>query len=347
MPTHFEMIQAEDHLSVLYCSDKETKLKGFIALHDLTLGPAMGGVRIRQYQCEEAALQDVLDLSRAMTYKSSLAQAHFGGGKAVIMLEEGQQKTPEMIQVFAKRVHQLAGNYIAVGDYGSTVDDLHLMAKVTPHVSGVKLGDSGILTGLGVFCGIEASVAFLTGDKANLKGMTAAVQGVGKVGARLVRLLIEAGAQVTIADINANATAQLQQEFSQIKVVAFEEVLHQDVDIISPCATGGPITQAIAESTRAKIIAGGANNILETPKAGEILFERGVVYAPDFTINCGGILLLAAEVEGRTFESAEADTRLVFERTLDILNESKAHHLTPEAVSVARAKARIMAARTL
>jgi len=341
----FEKIQAEDHLSVMYCSDKETGLKGFIALHDLTLGPAMGGCRIRHYENEEMALADVLDLSRAMTYKSSLAEANYGGGKSVIMLEAGQQKSPELVRAFAKRVDLLRGNYIVVGDYGSTIDDLKVMKEVTPHCSGTILGDSGILTALGVFCGIEASVAFLTGDRVNLKGMKAAVQGVGKVGARLVKLLFDAGCEVVVADAYQPAVDSLKGQFPQVKTVSIDEIMMQDVDIISPCATGGSMTQALAETTTAKIIAGGANNILQTEKTGQILFERGVVYAPDFTINCGGILLLAAEVEQRTFESAEADTIRVFERTLDILEESKTQRLTPEAVSVQRAKNRIQAAK--
>lgn len=329
----FTMIQKRNHEAVIFCSDKHVGLRAIIALHDTTLGPALGGCRIKQYESEEAALTDVLRLSRAMTYKASISGLNLGGGKSVIMLEPGQEKTPELLAAFAKRVAMLKGTYITAGDVGSNTADLKLMRDITPHVVGLSaedggLGDSAILTSLGVFQGLRAAVKHRLGRE-DLSGLRVAVQGAGKVGYMLTGRLLDAGCDVVIADPNAESVQRLTDAYPAVQVVEGDEIYTQDVDVFSPNAIGGLITEDIAKNLKATVLAGGANNPLASEQVAPLLQQRQILYAPDFLINAGGLMMVASEIEHHTFEQAEKHVAALYEKTLNVFEYADIHQLLP------------------
>ncbi|MDH4380171.1 MAG: Glu/Leu/Phe/Val dehydrogenase dimerization domain-containing protein [Vampirovibrionales bacterium] len=329
----FHQFHKRNHEAVVFCSEREVGLRAIIALHDTTLGPSLGGCRIKQYTCEQEALTDVLRLSRAMTYKASAGGLNLGGGKSVILLEPGQEKTPELLTAFAKRVAMLKGTYITAGDVGSTTQDLKLMSQFCRHVVGLAeedggLGDSSILTSLGVFRGLQAAVKTRLG-KDDLTGLSVAVQGAGKVGLHLVEYLLNAGCSVVLADPNADAVAAAQLQFPAITTCATDDIYDQDVDVFSPNAIGGLLTESIARRMKAVVVAGGANNPLASDVAAMVLNDRNILYAPDFVINAGGLIMVASEIEHQSFEQAKARVEEIYDRTLHVFEYAKSHSLLP------------------
>lgn len=306
----------ENHETVQAFHDTDTGLKGFMAIHSTALGPAFGGCRLWEYDSEDEALTDALRLAQGMSYKNALAGIPFGGGKAVIIAQPGMTRSPEMFKAFGRAVDSLGGRYITAEDVGVSVEDMRSVAVTTRHVSGLAAsqglagGDPSPKTADGVFLGIRAAAARALGRN-DLEALTVAVQGAGHVGYHLCRLLSQAGARISVADINADNVARVADEFGATPVTP-EEVLSADVDVVAPCALGGVINARTIPELRAKIVAGAANNQLLEAQDGELLRQRGILYAPDYVINAGGIISVAAEYDGGIAESA------VDERVADI-----------------------------
>jgi leucine dehydrogenase len=310
------------HEQVLAFSDSSVGLKGFIAVHDTTLGPGVGGVRIWPYKTEEDALTDVLRLSRAMTYKSAAAGLSLGGGKAVIILDPEKGKTDEMLEAFGRFVHSLGGLYITTTDIGSVGHDLECIGRETPYVAGLPIekggsGDTSIMTGLGVYLGMKACANKAWGSD-SLTGVRVVMQGFGKVASHTALRLLDEGAIVAAADIGEGARARAAE--MGVETLDPETVYDAPCDIFSPNALGGTINETTIPRIKAKIIAGGANNQLMTPADGLTLHKKGVIYAPDYLINAGGIINVATEIDGPyTVERAEERTKRIYDRMSEVL----------------------------
>ncbi len=331
--SYFDLIVRRNHEAVIFCSEPKVGLKAIIAIHDSTLGPALGGCRMKGYTSEEEALKDVLRLSRAMTYKSSMAGLNLGGGKSVVILDNPAQKTPELLRAFAERINLLKGSYIGAGDVGSDTRDLHIMHECSPWITGLAkedggLGDSAILTSLGVFMGIKAAVKERLG-KEDMDGLKIAVQGAGKVGHLLVGHLLEAGCKVYISDINQKALQQVKDEHPEVEICDSLSLYDKEVDVFSPNAIGGVVSEGVAYGLKAKILAGGANNPLAEASVAKILHERGILYAPDFVINAGGVIMVACEIEKQSFETAHQKTLGIYDTTLRVFEYAKQQGMQP------------------
>lgn len=349
MASYFDLLARRDHEGVLFCNDIDTGLRAIIAIHDTTLGPALGGCRMKAYKSEEEALHDVLSLSRAMSFKSSMAGLNLGGGKSVVILDKPERKTPELLKSFAEHINMLKGTYIGAGDVGSDTKDLHIMHQFSPHVTGLAvqdggLGDSAILTSLGVFRGIQAAVKERLG-RDDLDGLKIAVQGAGKVGHLLVERLLDSGCQVYISDINEKALARVKEECPSVEVCDSLSLFDKEVDVFSPNAIGGTVNAGVAHGLKAKIIAGGANNPLTDEKVARMLHERGILYAPDFVINAGGVIMVACEIEKHTFDEAHKKTEAIYDTTLRVFDYAKQHNLLPWDAAQKLALERITKAR--
>lgn len=308
----FETKAFDGHESVHFFSDRTSGLKGIIAIHSTARGPAFGGCRVWSYADSEQALHDVLRLSRGMSFKNAVAGLPFGGGKAVIIRNAGEQISDAQFEAFGRIVDGLSGRYITAEDVGVSVKNMSLVARRTKFVSGLPHdggigGDPSPKTAFGVFCGIKAAVKARLG-RDDLKGLRVAVQGLGSVGRNLCSMLHEAGAILLVADVNESAVAGAEKNFSA-KVVSVNEILYQDVDVVSPCALGGILNADSIERIKAPVIAGGANNQLATDLDGQRLHGRRILYAPDFVINAGGIISAAAEYL-QEFSEAEVMNRV-------------------------------------
>ncbi len=303
--TVFSSKHFDNHETVLFFKDQTTGLKAIIAIHDTTLGPALGGTRMWNYDNEEEALTDVLRLSRGMTYKSALAGLNLGGGKSVIIGNPRSEKTPDLFRAFGKAVGRLNGDYIAAEDVGTTVQDLEWARETTPHIAGISEGGSGDpspATAWGVFNGLLAAAKYRLKVE-NLQGLTVSVQGLGHVGYGLCRHLHEAGAKLVVTDIFEKSIEKAVNEFGA-RPVAPDQILDQDVDIFAPCALGAVLNDNSIPRLKAKVIAGAANNQLADIRHGNILQDNNILYAPDYAINAGGIILISHE--GPNFDRQKA-----------------------------------------
>ncbi|MDX9886630.1 Glu/Leu/Phe/Val dehydrogenase dimerization domain-containing protein [Thauera sp.] len=293
----FSLSDFADHEQVVFVSDDKSGLKAIIAVHNSNLGPALGGCRMWPYASEDEAIRDVLRLSRGMTYKSAMAKLKLGGGKSVIIGNPRTHKTPELLAAFARALEQLNGRYIAAEDSGTSVADMKYMARFTRHVAGIhdkpsdagtRSGDPSPATAYGTFIGIKAAVKERLG-RDSLEGLRVAVQGVGNVGFDLARQLKEAGVQLWVTDIHREPLVQAGKELGAT-VVAPDEIFGLDVDVFAPCALGAILNDTTIPQLRAKIVAGAANNQLAEARHGVELMKRGILYAPDYVINAGGIV---------------------------------------------------------
>jgi len=291
-----------DHERVIFCCDAATGLQAIIAIHSTTLGPAAGGTRLWAYESDDAALHDALRLSQGMSYKNAMAGLKFGGGKAVII------KTPDFVgsealyEKFGEYVDQLSGSYVTAEDVGMSVEIMEIVSRKTKYVSGLSKkegragGDPSPKTSYGIFKGIEAAVEFQLG-KDSVAGLTVAVQGAGHVGYYLCQYLSEAGAKLLVADIDDTRVKRVADEFGA-KGVALDGILQQEADVVAPCALGAILNERSIPELRTTIIAGGANNQLETEADGQRLSDAGILFAPDYVINGGGIINVASEYYG-------------------------------------------------
>ena len=293
----FSLSDFADHEQVVFVSDDKSGLKAIIAVHNSNLGPALGGCRMWPYASEEEAVRDVLRLSRGMTYKSAMANLKLGGGKSVIIGNPRTQKTPELLAAFARALEQLNGRYIAAEDSGTSVADMKYMTQFTQHVAGIhdkpsdegtRSGDPSPATAYGTFIGIKAAVKEKLG-RDSLEGLRVAVQGVGNVGFDLARQLKAAGAQLWVTDIHREPLLQAGKELDAT-VVAQDEIFGLDVDVFAPCALGAILNDSTIPQLKAKVVAGASNNQLAEPRHGVELMKRGILYAPDYVINAGGII---------------------------------------------------------
>ncbi|MEP7244480.1 MAG: Glu/Leu/Phe/Val dehydrogenase dimerization domain-containing protein [Gammaproteobacteria bacterium] len=305
----FDNREFNGHELVVFGNDEATGLRAIIAVHSTVLGPAAGGCRMWPYDTAAEALTDALRLSRGMSYKNAMAGLPFGGGKAVI-IGDSRQKTPALFEAFGRFVDSVGGRYITAEDVGTTTADMESVAKRTRFVTGLHRrpgefgGDPSPKTALGVFLGIKAAVKFRMG-RSDLAGLRVAVQGVGGVGYHLCRLLASEGVQLRAADVRAAALDRVHDEF-KARPVAADTVLAEDVDVIAPCALGAILNERSLSGISARIIAGAANNQLEKDADGAKLHAAGVLYAPDYVINAGGIISATREYLGGSNEAQVA-----------------------------------------
>jgi leucine dehydrogenase len=324
----FDHPDFDQHESLHFVQDPKSGLKAIIAIHSTALGPAAGGCRRWQYASDADALTDALRLSRGMTYKNAVAGLEFGGGKSVILADDNAPKSPELFHAFGRVVESLGGRYITAEDVGCSVEDMRQVNEVTGYVSGLPRsggnagGDPSPLTALGVFLGIEAAVESRLGAD-SLKGIRVAVQGVGHVGLHLCRLLHEAGAILTVSDVNRENLKLAKNELP-VTEIAPANLLYADVDVLAPCALGNILTSQTIPKLTASIVAGAANNQLATEADGARLADRNILYAPDYVINAGGIINVAREYYGGSSEE-EVRTEIggIPERLKLIFDEAK------------------------
>jgi len=334
-----------NHEQVIFCYDKDTGLKAIIGIHNTVLGPALGGTRMWNYTNEWEALNDVLRLSRGMTYKSAISGLNLGGGKAVIIGNAQTDKTPELITRFGKFVNSLSGNYITAEDVGTTTADMDLIRDVTPYVTGISesrggSGNPSPVTAYGVYMGMKAAAMHRFGS-ANLDGKKILVQGTGHVGETLISYLVKEGALVQISDINEQRMADVAAKYG-VSIFSGDDLYSADVDIYAPCALGATINDTTINKIKAKVIAGAANNQLAVENVhGRILMEKGIAYAPDFLINAGGIINVYGEIAGYGKEEGLKRTENIYNTTLEIFYEAEANGITTNEAAMKIAQRRI------
>lgn len=318
----FELLEKHgEHEQVVFCRDTDCGLKAIIAIHNTTLGPALGGTRMWPYRSEEDALIDVLRLSKGMTYKASAAGLNLGGGKAVIIGDPKKDKNEALFRTFGAYVNSLNGKYITAEDVGTTVHDMAYVFMETPYVTGIPVsfggsGDPSPFTAHGVLMGIKASVKQQLHTD-SLKGVRVAVQGLGNVGYHLVEYLVKEGAIVTVADIDAPKVKTVSEKFGLASVDP-EKIVTSPCDVFAPCALGAVINDQSIEQLQCKIVAGGANNQLAEHRHGDHLMELGILYAPDYVINAGGLMNVFVELEGYSRERAFEKTTQVYDNLMQV-----------------------------
>ncbi|MFN3858585.1 MAG: Leu/Phe/Val dehydrogenase [Caulobacter sp.] len=314
--TLFDNSAFENHEGVHAFHDEATGLKTIIAVHSTTLGPAAGGCRMWPYESAEAALTDALRLSRAMSYKNAMAGLELGGGKSVIIGDSRRDKTPALFQAFGRAVERVGGQYWTAEDVGVSPADLEEARKETRYVAGLEghaaaSGDPSPVTAEGVFRGVRLCVERAYGR--DLKGVTVAIQGVGHVGAYLAGKLHAAGARLVITDVNQAALDRVAAA-TGARVVAPEAIFDAEAEVFAPCALGGAVNAETLGRLKGRVVAGGANNQLASPEIGRALFDKGLLYAPDYVINGGGIINVAAEIRGlesgTAFDQGWVDAKL-------------------------------------
>jgi leucine dehydrogenase len=303
----FDKMAQHRHEQVVFCHDRVSGLKSIIAIHDTTLGPALGGTRMWPYKSEEEMLEDVLRLSRGMTYKSAAAGSNFGGGKAVIWGDPATDKGELLFRALGLFVHSLAGRFITGTDVGTVADDFVHARSVTPYLVALPeehggSGDSSLTTAFGVWHGMRACAEEVFGSP-SLKGLRVAVQGVGKVGYRLCGYLSEEGAEVIVSDVSEANLNRVKREH-KVEVVSPEEIIDTECDIFSPNALGGVVNDETVGRFRTRIVAGAANNQLAEDRHGDELHRRGILYAPDYVINAGGLIQVSEEFPSFSRERA-------------------------------------------
>ncbi len=332
------------HEEILFCNDQVTGLKAIIAVHNTVLGPALGGTRMWMYANEMEALKDVLRLSKGMTYKNSISGLNLGGGKAVIIGDARSMKSEALFRRFGKFVDSLAGNYITAEDVGISPSDMQWVNMETKHVAGLpgKSGDPSPVTAYGVYMGIKACAKEQFGSD-SLSGKTIAVQGVGHVGEYLVKHLTEEKANVVITDIHEETLLRVSKQYG-VEVVAPNDIYDIPMDIYAPCALGATINDDTLSRLRCSIIAGAANNQLQDEqKHGLELMKKGIIYAPDYTINAGGVINCFSEVEGLSSEWAHVKAGEIYTTILNIIKRSKEVNIPSYQIANKIAEERIAA----
>lgn len=343
--TVFQLMQELEHEQIVICNDPHSKLKAIIAIHNTTLGPALGGTRMWNYVSDDDAMIDALRLSRGMTYKAAISGLNLGGGKAVI-IGDPSLKSEALWRRYGKFVNSLNGKYITAEDVNTSASDMEYIHLETKHVTGIPeymggSGDPSPFTAYGVFVGMKACAKKHYGND-DLQGKRVLVQGVGHVGQYLVGHLVDAGAQVYITDINETRIKETTDKF-KVEFIAPERMLDVDLDIYAPCALGATINDDSMQKLRCPIIAGAANNQLAIEKVhGAQLIEKGILYAPDFLINAGGLVNVAAEAGGAyNREKVTKDVEKIYDRILDIFALSENEKITTQEAAIRIAQKRI------
>jgi len=327
----FSQLNAFGHQKVVYCSDPDTGLKAIIAIHDTTLGPALGGTRMQLYKTENEALQDVLRLSRSMTYKAAISGLNLGGGKAVIIGDSRLHKSEALMRRFGRFIENLHGSFITAEDVGTTPRDMEYIRMETKFVTGVPesiggSGDPSPVTARGVFMGIKACLKEHFGND-SLAGKSVAVQGIGHVGENLVGLLRNENAKVYISDINEDRLIQIAKKYGA-EAVANNSLFDLDIDIYSPCALGATVNTETINRLQCPIIAGSANNQLADEVVhGNMLLEKGILYAPDYLINAGGLINCYSEIAGFSKKKTLQMAENIYEATRRVIQKSKEENI--------------------
>ncbi|MBM7701601.1 branched-chain amino acid dehydrogenase [Metabacillus iocasae] len=322
----FKYMETYDYEQLLFCQDKESGLKAIIAIHDTTIGPALGGTRMWTYDTEASAIEDALRLAKGMTYKNAAAGLNLGGGKTVIIGDPRKDKNEEMFRAFGRFIQGLNGRYITAEDVGTTVEDMDIIYQETDYVTGVSpaFGSSGNpspVTAYGVYRGMKAAAKEAFGTD-SLEGKVIAVQGVGNVAYNLCRHLHEEGAKLIVTDINKEAVQRVVEQFGA-KAVDPSEIYSVDCDIYAPCALGATINDETIPHLKAKVIAGAANNQLKETRHGDLIHELGIVYAPDYVINAGGVINVADELIGYNRERALKKVEGIYDNIASVFEISK------------------------
>jgi len=328
----FDLLGHFSHQQIVFCNDEEVGLKAIITIHNTTLGPAIGGTRMLEYRSEEEAIRDSLRLSKAMTYKSAITGVNLGGGNAIIIGDSRTQKTEVLLRRFGQFVNELNGSYITSLDIGTNPQDMEIIKMETPYVAGLPnsvggSGDSSPFTAKSVYYGIKAGIKELFGND-SLAGRTVLVQGTGQVGEGLVALLRSENVKVYISDIVEDRMIKVANKYGA-EVVQNNRIYDLDIDVYAPCALGGTLNDNTIPRLNCKIIAGSANNQLEDEaKHGKMLLERGILFAPDYLINAGGLISCYSELAGysssRTLELAEN----IYEATRSVIQRSRAENIS-------------------
>ncbi|KUL37553.1 valine dehydrogenase [Streptomyces sp. NRRL F-4489] len=339
------------HEQVVLCQDRASGLKAVIAIHSTALGPALGGTRFHPYASEDEAVLDALNLARGMSYKNALAGLDHGGGKAVIIGDPELVKTEELLLAYGRCVASLGGRYVTACDVGTYVADMDVIARTNRWTTGRSpenggAGDSSVLTAYGVFQGMRASAQHLWGDP-TLRGRRVGVAGVGKVGHHLVEHLLEDGAEVVITDVRAESVQRILARHPRVTAAADTGALirTEGLDIYAPCALGGALNDETVPALTAKVVCGAANNQLAHPGVEKDLSDRGILYAPDYVVNAGGVIQVADELHGFDFDRCKKKAAKIFDTTLAIFARAKADGIPPAAAADRIAEARMAEAR--
>ncbi|HBK84457.1 MAG TPA: leucine dehydrogenase [Firmicutes bacterium] len=319
----FDLLEQYDYEQLIFCQDRNTGLKAIIGIHDTTLGPALGGTRLWNYESEEAAITDVLRLARGMTYKNAAAGLNLGGGKTVIIGDPDKIKSEELFRVFGRYVEGLAGRYITAEDMNVNTQDLAYVNDETDYVVGLegKSGNPSPVTAFGVFRGILAAVNEVYGSD-DLTGKVVAVQGLGSVGYHVCKHLHEAGAKLYVTDIRKESIARVVNELGATAVDP-DEIYKIECDVFTPCAMGAVINDFTVPQLKCRIVAGSANNQLAEPRHGDMLTEKGILYIPDFVINSGGVINVYEEIKGYDKERALNRASTIYDSVKRIIEISK------------------------
>jgi valine dehydrogenase (NAD+) len=322
-----------EHEQVVFCNDPASGLRAIVALHSTALGPGLGGTRFYPYASTADAVRDVLNLSRGMSYKNALAGLDLGGGKAVIIGDPTNDKTEALLRAYGRFVQSLNGRYFTACDVGTYSADMDVVARECDYVTGRTVahggaGDSSVLTAYGTFQGMRASAEALWATP-SLAGRTVGIAGVGKVGRHLVKHLVDEGAKVVVADVNPTAVESVVTQYGATAVADTDALVRAEIDVYAPCALGGALTDDVVAVLQAAIVCGAANNQLAHPGIEKALADRGILYAPDFCVNAGGVIQVADELEGFSFERAEQRASGIFETTQAVFALAKAESVTP------------------
>ncbi|GAA0602837.1 branched-chain amino acid dehydrogenase [Virgibacillus siamensis] len=344
----FKYMEKYDYEQLVFCQDENSGLKAVIAIHDTTLGPALGGTRMWTYSSEEDAIEDALRLAKGMTYKNAAAGLNLGGGKTVIIGDPKKDKNPEMFRAFGRYIQSLNGRYITAEDVGTTVHDMDLIHMETDHVTGIspEFGSSGNpspVTGYGVYKGMKAAAMEAFGTD-SLEGRTVAIQGVGNVAYAVCEHLYKEGAEIIVTDINQDAVQRAVDAFDA-KAVEPDDIYSVDCDIYAPCALGATINDETIPQLKAKVIAGSANNQLKTSEHGDIIHEKGIVYAPDYVINSGGVINVADELNGYNESRAMRKVETIYDSLMRVFEISKRDNIPTYAAADRMAEERIASLR--
>ncbi|WP_238473512.1 Glu/Leu/Phe/Val dehydrogenase dimerization domain-containing protein [Nocardioides cavernaquae] len=342
-----------DHEQVVFCHDPASGLRAVIAIHSTVLGPSLGGTRFHPYAATADAVADVLALSKGMTYKASLAGLDLGGGKAVILGDPHRDKTPDLLRAYGRAVESLGGRYLTACDVGTYSVDMDIVAEESSFVTGRTVerggaGDSSVLTAYGVFEGMRAAAEALWGEP-TLAGRTVGVSGVGKVGHHLVTHLIEDGASVVVTDVWEPALERVRDEHPEVRVAGSTgELVNEQIDVYAPCALGGALDDDVVAALAhggTKLVCGAANNQLAHPGIEKELEARGILYAPDYCVNSGGLIQVADELAGFDFERARLRTAGIFSTTQRVIERARLDGVPPAVAADRLAEQRIRDAR--
>ncbi|MDD4244039.1 MAG: Glu/Leu/Phe/Val dehydrogenase [Bacilli bacterium] len=343
----FDYMAEYGYEQLIYFYDKETGLKGVTCIHDTTLGPALGGTRLWNYATEDEAVEDVLRLARGMTYKNAVAGLNIGGGKTVLIGDADKVKSEAYWRAFGRYVQSLNGRYITAEDVNTSPDDMEYVAMETNYIVGLTKtsGDPSPFTALGVYWGMRASCLEKFGSN-DLKGRTVLVQGVGHVGYNLVKLLVNDGAKVYVSDIKQEKLDKVASDFP-VTIVPTTDIFAFEYEIFAPCAMGAVVNDQTIPQFKFKIICGAANNVLKEERHGAELEKRGILYAPDYVINAGGVINVYQEILGYDPNEAKRKVEKIYGKVLDVFKIAKENNITPAKAADRLAEERIRVIRNI